>query len=441
MQLNREPYTGWGRVLSAAGGRARPEKASALEGMVAEQPGPAIGGLRSYGDAALSGTRPAMQMTRLDRFLSFDEEEGVLEAEAGVTIAEILALTAPRGWMPAVIPGTGYATLGGAIAADVHGKNHETAGSFGQHVEQVRLIGPNGKGRSVTPKNAAALLRATIGGMGLTGIIESARIRLAPCPSGEMRVEERRIPNLAAYLDAFDSSNATFSVGLIDATASGASLGRGILEEAEFNLQKAPFHRGKPARTVPFDAPGFALSSPVVRAFNALYYYRVPAGGRRRARPLPEFFHPLDGIGGWNRLYGKRGFHQFQCVLPPEAAPEQLEAMLQEISASGLASPLAVLKKMGAGRAGDLSFPMPGYTLALDFANRPGAPEVIRRLIARTVDAGGRIYLAKDSLTSPEQFEAMYPELEAFRAAVTKADPDGVFETDMARRLKLRGTA
>ncbi|NNU81235.1 FAD-binding oxidoreductase [Halovulum dunhuangense] len=441
MQLNPEPYSGWGRVLTAAGGRARPEKAAALAEFTREIRGPAIGARRSYGDAALSAQRPAVEMTRLDRLIAFDPETGLLEAEAGVRLSDILAVFAPRGWMPTTLPGTGFVTLGGAIAADVHGKNHESAGSFGQAVAEIRLIGPDGAARWISDTVEPALFRATLGGMGLTGVIESARIRLVRCPAGHVDVTERRMPDLAAYLDAFETSEATFSVGWIDATAAGPALGRGILEEAEFTTRAAPFTKPRRARSVPLDAPGFLLSGPVVRAFNAVYWRRVPASGRTRTRPLAEFFHPLDALGGWNRLYGKRGFHQFQCVLPPDAAPAMLRTMLRDIAASGLAAPLAVLKKLGDGRAGPLSFPMRGYTLAVDFPNRDRAASLIDRLIDQTVEAEGRIYLAKDSVAGPDQVAAMYPELPAFAETVRAADPEGVFATDLARRLNLRGAA
>ncbi|MEM9779549.1 MAG: FAD-binding oxidoreductase, partial [Pseudomonadota bacterium] len=411
MPLNSEPYTGWGRVLTGTGGRARPEKSASLARILAETPGPALGALRSYGDAALS-IAPAVDMSRMDRLLSFNAETGVLEAEAGVPLTTLLEVFGPRGWMPAVIPGTGYATLGGAIAADVHGKNHHGAGSFGQHVLSLQLIGADGHAREVSPEMEGDVFHATLGGMGLTGVIESATIQLSPCPSMLVDVRERRIPNLSAYMEAFEQSDATFSVGWIDATGTGEKLGRGILEEAEFVTRAAPF--AKPRKTpkpVPFNAPGFALAAPIVRAFNQYYYSRVPKLGRQSSKPLAAFFHPLDGLIGWNKLYGKRGFHQFQCVLPPGTAAMTLDAMLREIGASGLAAPLAVLKKMGGGHAGPLSFPMEGYTLAVDFANRPEAAPLVERLIAQTVEAEGRVYLAKDSLAGPEDIAVMYENL------------------------------
>lgn len=437
MPLKSDTYTGWGRVLSATGDVDRPERISALGKTL----GPGIGNLRSYGDAALNTGRPSVNMTRLDRFLAFDAKTGVLEVEAGVSLSDILRVLAPQGWMPAVLPGTANATVGGAIAADVHGKNHHEAGTFGSHLESIHLIGADGKGRDITLKSDEKLFRATIGGMGLTGLIASATMRLMPCPSGYVELTERRINNLDEFIKSFDATEAPFNVGWIDATATGDDLGRGVLEEAHFAASKKPYEPRLGSKNVPFNAPGFAMAAPIVKAFNALYWRRIPEGGRIKARRLDELFFPLDKMQHWNKLYGKRGFHQFQCILPFENATETLRSMLQEISSAGLASPLAVLKKMGDGRAGMLSFPMSGYTLAVDFPNRDAARTLINKLGEMTVVAGGRIYLAKDALATAKQFAPMYPELEDFRAVVREVDPDGVFETDLARRLNLRGTS
>ncbi|MEO0913260.1 MAG: FAD-binding oxidoreductase, partial [Pseudomonadota bacterium] len=423
--MKHDTYTGWGRVLKATGDIARPERASAPRPAA-----PAIGNLRAYGDAALNEGGAVVNMTRMDRLLSFDAETGILTAEAGVTIAEILRIFGPKGWMPAVMPGTAYATLGGAIAADVHGKNHETAGSFGAHVLEIQLRGADGTIQPVTPEMPA--FKATLGGMGLTGAIEVATIQLAPCPATVMDVKETRAPNLAAFLAAFEGLDAPYSVGWIDGTAKGDALGRGILETATFALRDNPFDPkvSKP-KSIPFDAPGIALSAPVVRAFNSYYYHRVPKIGRKRNRNIRQFFFPLDHISNWNKLYGKRGFHQFQCVLPHRTAAMTLDTMLRDISKAGLASPLAVLKRLGPGRAGLMSFPMEGYTLAVDLPNRAGVDALLKRLVAQTVEAEGRVYLAKDSAAEAADIEKMYPELPAFREAIHQADPEGVFETDL----------
>jgi len=391
---------------------------------------------RSYGDTALNDGGQVLDMTRLDRILGFDPETGILEVEAGCQVGELARLFAPRGWLPAVMPGTGFATVAGCIANDVHGKNHHGAGSFGQHVVSLTLL--NGATRQVIgPKRNAALFRATVGGLGQTGVIASAKLQLTPCKGDVMMVTKRRAENFDEFLEVLDNSAATYSVGWVDATARGESLGRGILEEGETGsgLMPAP----KKARSVPFDAPGFALSKPVVKLFNRSYYHRVPAHGRTSVKPINEFFFPLDKIHDWNRLYGKRGFHQFQCVVPL-AQRDALREMLGLIAGSGLASPLAVLKRMGEGRAGYLSFPMEGYTLAVDFPNRAQAALLIARLEEMTLAAQGRLYLAKDSLATGDRVKAMYPEHTRWAAEVAKADPAGDFTSDIIRRLDLRST-
>jgi decaprenylphospho-beta-D-ribofuranose 2-oxidase len=332
------------------------------------------------------------------------------------------------------MPGTGFATVGGCIGQDVHGKNHHHAGSFCQHVAGFTLITAAGP-VEVTPEATPDLFRATAGGLGQTGIITRAKLRLHPCKGDVMVVTERRVEDWDEHIARLDASEATYTVGWIDATATGAGLGRGILEEGETGSGLMP--KRVRNRKVPLDAPHFALAGPVVRAFNAAYYRRVPATGRTTVKPIGDFFFPLDKIHDWNRLYGKRGFHQFQCVVPLEAAPA-LRAMLETIATSGLASPLAVLKRMGPGRAGHLSFPMEGYTLAVDFPNRAEARELIRRLEDRAAEAGGRLYFAKDSLAQGTAISAMYPDLPDWQEEVAKADPLAALSTDLVRRLSLR---
>ncbi len=419
----------------ASGELARPERASTLRMLQADSAAPAIGQRRSYGDACLNDGRRAIDMSRLDRVLSFDTETGVMDVEAGAMLGELARLLTPKGWLPPVMPGTGFATIGGAIGMDVHGKNHHGAGSFGEHVESLTLMTP--KGPKVV-KAGTALFKATVGGLGQTGPVLSARVRMLRTKGDVIVVTERRIADWDAFIQAFESSDATYSVGWIDATARGADLGRGILEEAETGggLVK-PARRGK---SVPFDAPSFTLSQSVVRAFNAAYWRRVPDRGRTVVKPIDDFFFPLDKIHDWNRLYGRTGFHQFQCVAPLSEA-DALKSMLADITASGLASPLAVLKRMGPGRAGFMSFPMEGWTLAVDFPNRPGVEALAARLERATADAGGRIYLAKDALASPGLVPEMYPEHGKWLREVNKFDPDGAYETNLTRRLKLRSTS
>ncbi|MDU8942944.1 FAD-binding oxidoreductase [Ovoidimarina sediminis] len=433
-RLRELELTGWGRTIRATAEVARPERRSALEALMAEAPAPAMGRLRSYGDAALNDGGLAVDMTRLDRMLGLDEDTGILTVEAGARIGEINAHLAPRGWLVPVMPGTGFATVGGAIAMDVHGKNHHGAGAFGQHVTRMTLLTPANGAIEVTPETGA-VFRATLGGLGQTGIIAEAAIRLKRAKGEVMMVTERRVADWDEHLALLDASEATYTVGWIDATATGAALGRGILEEAETGAGLVP--PAKRGKRVPLDAPAFALSPGVVKTFNAAYWRRVPVRGRTVVKPIEDFFFPLDKLHDWNRLYGKAGFHQFQCVVPLEAAG-QLREMLVAVAKSAMASPLAVLKRMGPGRAGMMSFPMEGYTLAVDLhaAHRPGA--LVQRLEAMARDAGGRIYLAKDSLGQGESVRAMYPEWQDWAEEVARHDPEGRMATDLVRRLGLR---
>ncbi len=437
MLWKKTDYTGWGRALTATGEIARPERRRALEAILTDGLVPAIGMRRSYGDACLNDGGRAIDMTRLDRMLSFDPKSGILDVEAGARVGEIAAAFAPKGWLPAVMPGTGFATVGGCIGQDVHGKNHHHAGSFCEHVVSLTLRNANGV-VEVSPEKTPDLFRATAGGLGQTGVIVSARLKLLACKGDVMVVTERRIADWDEFLARLDTSEATYTVGWIDATATGAALGRGILEEGETGSGLIP--KRVKYRKVPFDAPKFALSGPVVRMFNNAYYRRVPDTGRTVVKPISDFFFPLDKIHDWNRLYGKRGFHQFQCVVPLASAPA-LRDMLDLIAGSGLASPLAVLKRMGSGRAGYMSFPMEGYTLAVDFPNRAAARELIRRLEAKAADAGGRIYFAKDGLATGSEIVSMYPEIADWQREVAKADPDGTLATDLVRRLSLRSAS
>ncbi|WP_137699616.1 FAD-binding oxidoreductase [Marimonas lutisalis] len=431
MRWKSDRYSGWGRALVAEGDLARPERISSLKDL---PPTPAIGARRSYGDACLNSDGRAIDMTRLDRIISFDPETGRAEVEAGMPIGELARLFAPRGWIPAVMPGTGFATVGGCIAMDVHGKNHHNAGSFGAHVTAIRMIHA-GKAKTVTPKNNPGLFRATLGGLGQTGLILSATLQLAPCPGLSMKVRESRAGDLDEHLALLEASQAPYTVGWLDATARGATLGRGIVEEADHSLDPAP-KEGR-SKSVPVDAPRFTLSKPVVKAFNARYFARIPESGRTRVRSIADFFFPLDRVQDWNKLYGKRGFHQFQCVLP-HSETATLRGMVQTIAESGLASPLAVLKRLGPERAGLMSFPMEGVTLAVDFPNRDKATALIRDLGQRTAAAGGRVYLAKDSLADGDMIRAMYPDHAKWVETARKADPDRQLETDLVRRLNLR---
>lgn len=435
--------SGWGRTKTASVRAWRPERVPALEsllGKAGESGVIAHGAGRSYGDAGLNDGGDVILTGRLNRILAADWDKGTVVCEPGVTFGELLAVCLRHGYTVPVSPGTGFATIGGGVANDVHGKNHDMHGSFGDHVLWIDLLPPDGEPRRVSPKTGKALFAATVGGVGLTGIITAVNIKLRKVSSNSVELREQPAPDLDRFLEILGEAreNTTFSVGWIDTTSRGSALGRGILETAEpaaYSDDKKPPRR----RRLPIDMPGFALNRMTVGLFNGLYYRRVPGNGRSRLVPLGEFLYPLDAIGDWNRLYGKRGFHQFQCVLPDAESPVGLRKLLETISQAGSASFLAVLKTLGGEGRGYLSFPMRGHTLALDFPAKPGVTELLQKLERITLDHGGRIYLAKDSVMSAESFAAMYPKLDAMRAVLDKIDPERRLNSDMARRLRIRG--
>ncbi|MBL8837786.1 MAG: FAD-binding oxidoreductase [Alphaproteobacteria bacterium] len=437
MRWKQLDLAGWGRVAPVPMPTARPERQAELDGAL-RAPGALIarGAGRSYGDCAVLTGGSAVLNERLDRIVSFNAATGEVVTEAGVTFADLAAVFLPRGFMAPASPGTAFATIGGAIAADVHGKNHDRHGSFGDHVRWFDLLTADGQTRRVSPFSDPELFAATIGGMGLTGIIRRACFTLLPAASQYVRVHERRVRDLEGFLAAFAEvrRTATFSVGWIDAMGRGFDFARGIMETAEFaeNLGTPKPRRPRP---VPFTLPTFALNPLTVRLFNEFYYGRVPRSGRERERPFVEFLYPLDSLLDWYRIYGKPGFYQFQCVLPDAEAPKGLQRLLEEITAAQGASFLAVLKTLGGPGRGHLSFPISGYTLALDFPRRSGTEDLLARLERITLDHGGRIYLAKDQTLSRAGFRAMYPRASDFEAVLARVDPQGRFASDQSRRL------
>jgi decaprenylphospho-beta-D-ribofuranose 2-oxidase len=433
--------SGWGRATEAVCEAVRPERFAEAEAAFQSAPGARglclFGGGRSYGDCALNDGGAALITTRLDRVLAFDAESGIAQVEPGVTFARLLKVFLPRGFLVPVTPGTGFATIGGAVANDVHGKNHERDGSFGQHVTEIDLLLPDGSQRTITPDDTE-LFRATVAGLGLTGFMTRIAFRMQRVIGPAVAVRERRVADLDAFLDAMaEAAGAPYSVGWIDGTARGGALGRGILEVAEPVAGDLAMPSARQA-AVPVDFPGFALNPLSVAAFNAVYARRVPREGRTRTVHLAKFLYPLDAIHGWNRIYGKRGFYQFQCVVPYETGPAALRDLLEVIGASRQGSFLAVLKRMGPGRAGYLSFPMAGYTLALDFPNNPGIEALYAQLCKITLDAGGRVYLGKDALLTPHMFRLMYPEFASYQRLLADIDPARHMQSAMARRLDLQ---
>lgn len=435
--------TGWGRTSTARVALARPERVSSVVELLKQ---PLKGGLlafgrgRSYGDVALNDGGYQLQTTRLDRLLAFDESSGVVVVEPGLTFADLNRVFLPRGWLVPVSPGTAFASIGGAVANDVHGKNHEVAGSFGDHVLWIDLLLANGEVVRTSPVERAQLFEATIGGIGLTGIVLAVAFRMSRVRSNAVEVTERRMPDLDAFLAAFAGIAAPYSVGWIDVLARGRSLGRGIIETA-IPAEMGVAYRPRPTVSVPFDFPGLVLNPLTVRTFNALHWRLVPANGRRTVMSYDRFFYPLDALRQWNRIYGRRGFRQFQCVVPFANGTVALQRIIEAAAQARNASFLAVLKCLGREGRGYLSFPMPGYTLALDFPQRDGTDALMTQLEYITRDHGGRIYLAKDSALSAAGFAAMYPKVDRFCAVLAEVDPDGRMASDISRRLRIRAAA
>jgi FAD/FMN-containing dehydrogenase len=408
---------------------------------------------RGYGDCALA---PALTLStrRLDRLRGFDPATGALEAEAGVALGEIVAALLPQGWFPAVTPGTKFVTLGGAIAADVHGKNHHGAGSFGDHVLWFDLVGADRAVRRCAPDLEPDLFRATLGGMGLTGVVTRAAIRLRPVETAWIRQRTIAAPDLDAAIAAFEANlAATYSVAWIDCLARGAARGRSLVQIGEHARRdelpagraRTPLAaRTRAARRMPLDAPAWTLNGWSVRAFNALYFRAGARAAPERLVDWDSYFYPLDALLDWNRIYGRRGFAQHQSALPLAVARDALAEMLEAVAAAGLGAFLAVLKRFGPGAPDrPLSFPIEGYTLALDLPLAPEALTLMDRLDEITLAAGGRLYLAKDARMSQRVFEAGYGAGRDAFARLVEAERQAAgagatrFESLQSRRLGL----
>lgn len=380
---------------------------------------------RSYGDSCLNPRGTLLHARGLDRFIDFDPATGVLRCEAGVTLAEIIDLVLPQGWFLPVTPGTRYVTVGGAIANDVHGKNHHRTGSFGHHLRAFELLRSDGTRKRCTPvDDTDGLFAATVGGLGLTGLITGAELQLRRVPGPALEVENIRFGSLDEFfaLSRASADSHEYSVAWIDCLASGKARGRGHFTRADHATLSATERPRMPGKglAMPFTPPISLVNGLTLRPFNALYYWRQPAPRKRVASHLLPFFYPLDGIANWNRMYGPSGFLQYQCVLPPSESAAGVDALLQEISRSGSGSFLAVLKEFGnQSSPGLLSFPRPGTTLALDFPNT--GPEVFRlldRLDHIVDDAGGALYPAKDARMSSASFKRAYPRWQEFEAFI-----------------------
>jgi decaprenylphospho-beta-D-ribofuranose 2-oxidase len=442
----REVLYGWGHYPVEECISYRPEKRRDLGLILEEHHGPLLarGMGRSYGDASLQpgGT---VRTERLNHFISFDTAQGLVRAQAGVTLAELMELAIPRGWFPPVIPGTRHITLGGAFACNVHGKNHYRAGDFAEHVESIRLLLASGDTIECSPTQHAEVFWATAGGMGMTGIIEELTLKLKPITSSSLRTTTYRIDSIEDMVAAFEHYRASdeYMVGWIDHMAQGDKLGRGIFEAAShvaFGDNGAPPGEYTPPKqrlSVPRFTPGFLLNRYSMAAYNKLRFRKYTAWREIETVGFNGFFHPLDSIGNWNRLYGRRGFFQYQCLLldSPNIA-SQLRTLLTAIQRNKLFSYLAVIKYHRTGK-GYLTFPLQGYSLALDFPNTRRVRALLPQLDRWVAEHGGRTYLAKDALLTPELFHRMYdPAAGDWCDIIHDLDPEGRFTSLMSQRLK-----
>jgi len=427
---------GWGRYPQQDAYLHTPTSCVSLELTAKQQNSVLARGMgRSYGDSA--NALNVLQTKYINHFIEFDKATGKLTAEAGITLREILEVIVPSGWFLPVTPGTSYVTLGGAIASDVHGKNHHIAGTFGQHVMSLTILLGTGEVLSISPQNYADLFHATCGGMGLTGIIMSATIQLIPIRSSLISQKTIKADCIEAACEAFESnSDATYSVAWIDCLSKGKSLGRSVIMLGEHAEQGGLEIDTRQKVSVPFSAPSVLLNSLTIKAFNTAYWHKSKHN-LNQIVGLISYFYPLDAVGGWNRLYGKNGFVQFQCVLPKIDGVANMRKLLTEISNSGKGSFLAVLKQFGTCNKNLLSFPTEGYTLALDFKASVTAIKIVKKLEDMVVDMGGRLYLTKDAVMQESTFKASYPTWEKFEEVREQYGAIGKFSSTQSKRLGL----
>lgn len=428
--------SGWGRVPIVAGRELRSEDLEKITRDV-----PLTRGLgRAYGDAALpaGGDARVAGSTLADRVLAFDPSSGVITAEAGLSLDAVYRTFLPRGFFTPVTPGTRFVTLGGMVAADVHGKNHHVDGCFGRHVRAITMRVADGRIVTCSRSEHRDLFLATIGGMGLTGHILAVTFKLARVPSPWIYQETQRVPDIDSFMDALKSSAAGWpmTMGWIDCLSSGRSMGRGVLFRGRWaDAAEAPkaFPDVRTPIPVPFTFPHGVLGPLAVRAFNTAYY-NVPRAATGIVHPK-SFFYPLDVAGEWYRLYGPRGFTQYQCVLPASGGHGAARRFLDVVTRGGGASFLCVIKDCGEEGDGMLSFPKPGISIALDLAMRDDTQALVDRMNEAVIAEGGRIYLAKDALTRPEHFRAMESRLDGFLEVRRRWDPAGRIRSAQSVRL------
>ncbi|MBK5332221.1 MAG: FAD-binding oxidoreductase [Ilumatobacteraceae bacterium] len=448
---SRARLWGWGRTNPTVADEVTVDAASLAATLKeAGDRGALARGLgRSYGDAAQNGGGLVVRLTSGAGDIVLDPTIGRATVGAGVSLDELMRAIVPRGFFVPVTPGTRFVTVGGAIASDIHGKNHHVDGSIGNHLDAITMMLADGSTVAIGPDRNPALFWATIGGMGLTGIMIDATIRLLPIETSRMLVDTSRVPDLDALLATMSSPDdeVRYSVAWIDLVAKGRHLGRSVLhrgdharfDDLDARQQIAPFAYG-PHQVVavpPLVPPSGVLNHATVAAFNEFWYRKAPSSRTGEIQGLGAFFHPLDLVGSWNRLYGNRGMVQYQFVVP-FGEEQAMRTVVERLSASGAASFLAVLKRFGAANPAPLSFPKAGWTLALDVpgASR-GLGELLHGLDRVVLDAGGRHYFAKDSHMSPDAVRRGYPRLDEWKAVRDDVDPHGVWQSDLGRRLGL----
>jgi decaprenylphospho-beta-D-ribofuranose 2-oxidase len=443
--------TGWGRISPSAAELTEPATAmdAARELSGASPRGVIPRGLgRGYNNAAQCDGGLVISTARLTRIQSLDTKTGLVTCEAGVSLEQLMVAGLPAGWFVPVSPGTRQVTVGGAIAADVHGKNHHVAGSFARHVRSFDLLTPDGEPRTVTPAADPALFWATAGGMGLTGLIVRATIQLTRVATARVRVDTVRTADVDQTMAVLAEHDGRFgyTVAWSDSLARGAGLGRSVITSGDFaepgdlapDDARDPFAFRPGARLgVPPGVPPGLINRYTVALANEAYYRKAPRARTGEIQAIGPFFHPLDAIRNWNRVYGPGGFRQYQYVVP-FAADRAVRRSFELVSQARAPSFVTVLKRFGAADEGLLSFPMPGWTLALDFpARTPGLEDLLNSLDRLVLEAGGRVYLAKDSRVPPDVLAEMYPRLPEFRKLRAEVDPGGILASDLSRRLGL----
>ena len=446
----REMLTGWGRATSTWSVVSHEESVAAISDLIRSGNGTGLprgllprGLGRSYGDAALNAGGRVLRTDRLDAIGDISVS-GVVDVQSGVSVERLLSYAVPRGWFVPVTPGTRHVTIGGAVAADVHGKNHHRDGSLGQHIDELDVVDGTGQVRTLTPADPA--YGAVVGGMGLAGVVTRVRLRLSSIQTASMTVHTSRTSGLDETMAALEESDAEhrYTVAWLDTLAPRASLGRGVLTTGD-HTPAGPVGGGGGAvpltgyatgRVLPAPpwAPAGLLSPLTMRAFNELYYRRAPARPTVTQETVPAFFHPLDVVRGWNRMYGRPGFLQHQFAVTDPAC---IRTVLELFARERVPGFLAVLKRFGSSSGLPLSFPIAGWTMTLDMPATREVAQVLDRADELIASYGGRLYLAKDSRMRPELLPVMYPDLDAWREQRELLDPHHLFVSDLSRRLNL----